>query len=652
MHPMLISTPEGVALARERFKKEKWAKALVVRLRSEAKELEDKPLPAFDTKWWAAASAKKWIEIYPEVSQHTYFGVAPTCLVTRHAAMAYAATGDDGLAETVGRVLLHYANYEFFAEHPDVGMNWSIWCMNLLHAYDLVYETMCPDGRAKIDAFFGSALAAIRKNDDWWLRDNMGGLFNNHLAWHKLFMGSYGLFYDKPELVDYAINTNQGIRELIENASRDDGLWFESSINYHFAAMPPLVEFARELANSANQFDLWNSSFANGRCLRELVTGPIRTLFPDETLPTIGDCYANRARIARNDVYYLAYDAYQLPEIAWLLRNRNDPPPDALFLGHLPPSRAKAPAMHTRIWPEHGYVALRADEGTDYWHGHGFSVFLSRDLDSVHSHRDKFDLMVFGRGAHLAADVEAKSTAKHAFSSRVMGELNRSTICHNTVMVDGNDHRPIGSKLELVDFVDGPEIKLATIADKTGLVCPGVAMMRTVAATRDYVLDIFQLASESEHTYDYLFHTYSDDADLGIDGRKSPAGLPDKLPWTWLRDAVMVGKDGAWEARAVQGRLKVRLSMAGCDGTQVITCKFPAKDDFSEPPIPMLIARRKAKRATFVSVLQAEKGSVPDTEIAVWEDRHGRMRVRVSCAGKSREFMVSRLSTPPPTETL
>lgn len=644
MHPIFACGPNGIERARERYSRDRWAQDLVGRLVERAETLTREPLPVFDKDWWTEASGKRWIETYPEVSRHTYSEVSAPCVTARQAAVAYAATGDENLAEAVQDVLLHYANYEFFAKHPDVGMNWSIWCTDLLTAYDLIRDTMCADGAAKVEAFFEAALAAVRENDDWWLRDNMGGLFNNHFAWHKLFIGTCGMFFSRPELVDYAINGNQGARELIENGSRDDGLWFESSINYHYTALRPLMDLAAHLANSESEIDLWNQSFANGRCLRDLVTGPLQTLFPDETLPTIGDCYAKRIKPEQLDLCYAAYDAYRLPEIAWILRNRTALPEKALFLENLPQTAGPL-KLRTRTWPEHGYVFLRSDEDADYWTGGGFSAFLSHDIDSVHSHRDKLGLMVFGRGKHLAIDVEAKSSSKHAFSSRVMSELNRSTICHNTVMVDGRDHNPVGTKLDLIDFVDGPDIKLATVADSAGLACPGVAFSRTVAVTGDYVLDIFQVDSETEHTYDYLYHTYSDTSDLQIDGTASPTQLPSTAPWSWLRDAATISTDSDWHGDAVQEDVKTRISMVGSPNTEVISCKFPGKDDYSEPPVPMLVVRRKARQTVFIAALQAEHGGIPEIAISLVESRHGLLRIEVKCEGRTRAFSIRRLAS-------
>lgn len=641
-HPFLVTTPAGIERARKRVQSEPWVKSIVESLENQARALEAEKLPVFEKDWWAEASKRRWQDIYPEINHHTMFAVVGPIAKASDVAVLYALTGEAKHAETVRKVLLHYADYEFFAKHPDVGLNWSVWCLRALQAYDIIYDTLSGADRAKIDDFFTRAMRAVREDDEWWIRENPGGLYNNHFAWHKLFIGTYGLFYGKPHLVDYAIESDQGLQDLIENGSRDDGLWLESSLNYHFTAVDAIAAFAHHLRGAGNPLDLWNKRFANGRSLRGLLLAPIGPLFPDETLPTIGDTYGRRMRLDQVKWYWHSYDAYRLPEIAWVLRDTARRPAEALFLEHLPESPA-APPQYTRIWPEHGYIALRTQEGTDYWRGDGFSVFLSFDLDSIHSHRDKFDLMVYARGAHIAVDPEALSTASHSFSSQIQGELNRTTLCHNTVMVDGRSHNGIGRRLEVVDFINEPDLKLATVADTQGAVYPGVRMSRTVAVTPDYVLDVFQVASDEEHTYDYLFHSYDDGGRFRTDEATQPLELPADVPWKWLRDARERRTGGDWSVTSLQGDLTARFTMAGEPGTQAITCRFPSKDDFTEPSVPMLIARRQAKSTFFVSALQAERGDLPALRVSRREGSHGGMRFVVECGGLVREFIVRRL---------
>lgn len=643
-HPCLLTNQAGVELAKRRIQEEDWAKSIRQNLEKQAQDLEKEKLPVFEKDWWKESSKKHWSQTYPEINYHTNFAIVGPIIKALDTSVLYALTGDQKYAELVKKVLLHYTQYEFFAEHPDVGLNWSIVFLRAMFAYDFIYDTLSDSDHAKIDDLFKRAMEAVKKDDQWWIKNNPGGLFNNHFAWHKHFIGTYGLFYNKPELADYALNEDHGIRELIEHGTKDDGLWLEGSLNYHFTALIALAEHAIVCRNAGSSMDLWTHRFANGRNLSDLFMGPIQTLFPDETLPTIGDTYGKRMRLDSVNWYYPAYNAYPWPEMAWVLRNRKDKPFEALFMEHQPLGSPPAPSMKTRIWPEHGYIALRSQEGMNYWRGEGYSVFLSFDSNGIHSHNDKFDLMAYARGAHIAVDPEATASAQHAFSSQIQNELNHYTICHNTVMVDRQNQTFISKKLELVDFVNGNDVKLATIADTQGMVYPGVRMMRTVAVTSDYILDVFQVASDEEHTYDYLFHSYDDGGYFNpLPGDFQPAGLGSDVPWKWLKNVKEMAWDHDFQVTARQGELTARLKVLGQVGTTMILCEFPKNDTFEKPSVPMLMVRRHAKSTVFVTLLQAERGNLPISNISIGEDRHGFLRAKVESGYDTKEFTFKKL---------
>jgi hypothetical protein len=604
----LLTTKAGVELARKRVSKELWAQEIVARLRRSASELKAEPLPVFEKDWWEIAKRKHWSQVYPEINHHTNFAVRGPIMKARDSAMLYAVTGEAEYASLTKKVLLHYQDYEFFAEHPDVGINWALWCGLALESYDLIHETISEVERAQIDDFFLRAMEGVKRNDEWWIANNPGGRHNNHFAWHKAFIGTYGLFYGAAHLVDYALHAPEGICELLEHGLLDDGLWFESSLNYHFAAVVAFVVMARNIANTnlaqgCEVFsDLWRTEFA-GRTFRDCFLAPIKVLLPDETLPTIGDAYGHRMRLGTASCYFDLYDAYGDPELGWVVRD-SPAPAEAMFLSKLP-NCGSIPDIKTRHWPEHGYTMLRTQEGIDYWKGDGYTAFVSNDIDSVHSHHDKFDLIVYGRGVHLAVDPEALTTAEHAFSSHVQGELNRATLCHNTVMVDGLEQSSIDEKLEVVEFTDSAEVKSVTIRDAAGQVYPGVGMMRSVFATDDFVLDVFQLSSGKEHVYDYMYHSVDDNGTFRCDTLMTSCDLGQVPPWNWIHNAKSARFDEGWQVTTQQGDVTAFFSMAGNPGTEVVLCEFPYKDNFQRPPFPMLIARRKARSTVFASVIAA-----------------------------------------------
>ena len=641
IHPFLYVNQHMIDVAKDNIAHHDWAAKTFQEMKLSADKLEQMPLPSFDTAWWQEAKKKDWRDIYPENMQHTYFIPRPATDLAFQSALVYALGGGDVYADRAKKVLLHYTTYAFESTQPDVGMNYSTWGINLLYTYDLTYDRFTPDERAKIDDFFTRLVRSVAAQDEWWIETGTGGRHNNHYAWHKLMMAAYGLFYGKDEWVTRSIESRDGFRELIQVGLLDDGLWFESSLNYHYVALTAMLDAARMFRNSGYKLDLFTHEFADGRTLEDGFSGMVQILFPDTSIPTTGDCYGGTSRLRGSPFYQTAWQVYRKPLYAWLIQDAK-PSREWLFQQVEGPKskeeRPDPPAVESRVFPEHGYVMLRSVEGPEYWDSDSWAAFLNFGPNSVHSHLDKMNLIMFGRGKVLAVDPEAKASAQHAFSSQVQKELNRTTVCHNTVIVDGKGHPGIGENLSLVDFERTPEVKSATIADLKGLIYPGVKMQRTVEVTDDYALDVFQVSSDEEHTYEWVFHTRDDEGKTRIYGGFEPTSLPDSVPWTWLRNPRSATLDRTWHADWRQGDVRLRLTMLGMPGTEVVLCDFPKSDEFEAPAIPMLIARRKAKSAVFVALYQAEKKDIPSADISLTGDQT--LSVSVVVDGRKRAHVI------------
>ncbi|HUV04788.1 MAG TPA: alginate lyase family protein [Armatimonadota bacterium] len=653
-HPCLYATRRQLEVAKRNIARYEWAKQTYGQLKAEADKLAGMELPKFETDWWQEARKKDWRLTYPEINLHTGSVPRPAMNAAFQSALVYRLGGEDICAERAKPVLLHYTAYTFEFVHPDVGLNYASWGIQALWAYDLLCDRFTPQEKAEMDDFFRRMLNAVVKNDDWWIAEGLGGRFNNHYTWHKLMMAAYGLFYDKPEWVDRTINGNQGIRELMDHGFLDDGLWFESSLNYHYTALHGLLPIALMLRNAGHPFDLFTREFANGRTLEQGLSAMVQELFPDTTVPQIGDTYGHTVCLPDEQSYETAWVVYQKPLYGWLMSQKKQPFQAISLFREREPGSAEAPAVASRVFPEHGHVMLRSIEGKEYWNSDSWAAFLSHDLDSIHAHHDKLGLILFGRGRVLAQDVNAAASVPHAFSAKVTSQLDRTTLCHNTIMVDGKDHPYIGEKLSLIEFKPLPSVKTATVGDLKGLVYEGVRMQRTVAvtdatprstlrSTSAYVLDVFQAASEAEHTYDWLFHTLDDEGNTRTEGDFKPVRLPDGPPWSWLRNARSARLDGTWNAEWRQGDVRFRLTMLGAPGTEVTLCDFPRNDEFEPPPMPMLMVQRKGKSAAFVALYQAEKRDLPPVEISASEGPYDMLRVKVTLAGKTREHLIPKL---------
>ena len=467
-HPSLFHTRADVERARAAVAREKTFARLGEQLAARARDIRPDQLPPLETDWWSVAKQKPWSETYPEVFHHTWMVPLRWADAARTCAQAGLLRPKSPFGAVAKNLLLDLAGYTFEFEHFDVGMNYTIWTMAALEAYDILYDDFNPEERARLDAFFHRYLAAVQKNDDYWVKNEPGGKLNNHYAWHKLGLAMIGLFYSQPELVERALHGPKGAWFMMRHGFRDDGLWLEGSIPYQFAATSALLRLAEILENCNYRESLLRDTTADGMNLKQSYDALIPLLFPDGTLPPVGDAYARRPHLSENPDWEILYRRLGDPKYAWLLASRKDRLPQALFQGQPRLGKAAPPSQATRLWPEMGYAALRSVEGTNYWSGKGWTVFATYSSRPVHNHADKLSFMLFGDGHLWLPDLEAKTAAEHAFSSQVQSRLNRETLCHNTLLVDGQSQRFPGRSLDLLEYRALPSAKRLTMGSRTG----------------------------------------------------------------------------------------------------------------------------------------------------------------------------------------
>ncbi len=480
----------------------RWADELV----AEAQGAKLSELPPLERTWWEKDRAKPWSETYPQVYHHTWIVPEHWAELARQCAWGGLLRPESKLSDKARETLLALADFTFEFEHYDVGLNYTVWTLEAMEAYDILFDSFTPGQRKKIDAFFERFLAAVEKNDEYWVRHEPGGGLNNHYAWHKLGLVAMGVFYRRPELVDRALDGPKGIEFLMRHGFTDDGLWLEGSIPYQMAATTPLVKAAELLENVGHARRLYGDESGDGRTLKGAYDALLPLVFPDRTLPTIGDCYGDRPHLGQCADWEILCRRFADFRYAWLLSDMPRRSREALFggLAELPP--AGPPPQFSRLWPEHGYAALRSVEGTDYWSGRGWSLFATYSCNRVHENFDKLSIILFADGHLWLPDSEALPSEEHSFSAKVQSELNRQTLCHNTLLVDGRSQRFPAGPLELVEYQSLPRVKRLSMGDRAGLLYPGVSQLRTCLVRDEYVLDFFQVSSAGPHDLDWIVH--------------------------------------------------------------------------------------------------------------------------------------------------
>lgn len=641
VHPFLFITKQDAAEARKRTAQKEYSAAWSF-LNEESEKARRMTPGSIDRSWWDKVKDKPWSETYPLIYEKTCLDPLRIILPGCYAALNYAIAGTDEDLDAARRILLHLADYTFEFEHYDVGMNYAVWGHYALNAYDIMFDHFSGEEHARLDAFFTRMGRAILKNDVYWIENDIGGGINNHLAWHKMMVGCLGIFYGREDLVEYALHGRRGLLSLLDDGMVDDGLWCESSLIYHFTAIVPMVYLAQALRNTGYAEDLYETTTPDGRKIRQAYDSMFGVLFPDGSVPPIGDAYARRMKLADEFTYVYAYRAYSDPRYAWLLRKAALNRPETLFIG-IDTKQAISPKITSRLYEEHGYAFLRdrADDG--YWDSDGWCAFLTFDKSGVHCNQDKLSIMLFGRGKLLISDVEAKATVPHAFSAKVQQQLNRSALSQNTVMIDNRDQRGTAELLSLLEFRDAPDEKSVTTADLKGLLYEGARQSRTIAVTADYVLDVFQISAQTEHDVKWIIHT------IGTpDGQKSSVELSRaqiKLPGpgSWLRDFQAATTDHLIRLEWSEDAVRFAMTMTGVPGTRLITCGYPTTDEPNCPATPMVLVERHAAATVYAVVYQAAKRQLPTVRIEQLEDAADRMIFKLSGPWGRREHSLPRL---------
>jgi hypothetical protein len=631
-HPFLFLTSADVERARQGIQRSGVFAGLAKELAARATTNRIEDLPPLEVEWWQAAKLKPWSATYPEVFHHTWIVPMKWADLARNCARASLVSSAKPLAAKGREILLRLSDYTFEFEHFDVGMNYTIWAIAALDAYDILYAGFTAAERARLDAFFERYLAAVRKSDDYWIEHEPGGRLNNHYAWHKLGLGMIGVFYARPELVERALRGAKGVEPMLAQGFKDDGLWLEGAIPYQFAETAPLVILAQVLENARYSESLFRYRSPNGHSLKQAYDALVPLLFPDRTLPTIGDCYARRAHLAESPDWEVLFRQFHEPAYAWLIADRKTRTPPALFTGAIDVPPAPPPAQFSRVWPEMGYLALRSNEGSGYWSGQGWSLFASFSGQPVHEHADKLSLILYANGHLWLPDSEARTSAEHAFSSATQAQLNRQTLCHNTLLVDGHSQRFAGQRLDLLDFTNTPGLKQATIGDRQGRLYEGVRQFRTLIVTTNYVLDFFQVAASTPREFAWLTHVDGSPAAGSIQATNTFL-LPTNAPWSYLRDAKTAPVSGpVWESFTA-GQNTFRMDLLSDGPADVIQCGFPRDDSARAETIPMRIVTRRGTNAWFLAIYRL--GASPDepVELAVTPAGAGQTEITLRLGG-------------------
>jgi len=414
----------------------------------------------------------------------------------RDAGLAYGFTRDSTYARDAKELLLLYAEaYLNYPIHDITGkasitggrvlaqtLDESVWIIDIAWAYDLIASSGLLSGPEKKsiedDLLLPSALLIKRHNtgvEGWQV-------------WHNAAMAAVGRAIDDPPLVAHAINGSQGgFQRHMRDGVLEDGFWYEGSWGYHFYVLTPLSYMAE--MGERGEFPLYSNT-----ALMKMYRAAVLFAAPDLKLPAFNDAVAVDLAGPASWRFEGACRAYGDPVLALPLvgRTRGE---EALFWGleELPPT---VPAVtESMVFQESGYSILRNGIPSDPWyialdHGpHG----------DWHGHYDKLGFVFFARGELLGID-----PGSHSYALPLHDTWDRSTVAHNTVVVNETDQKEATGSLER--FIDlGSCVYTRASA---GEAYDEADLTRNLVMADGYVLDRFEvrLRSGGQLKCDWIYH--------------------------------------------------------------------------------------------------------------------------------------------------
>lgn len=615
-HPRLLFNQNGIEELKQRIKDHDWAKARWDGEKRNADNIlkETIELPPRGGNWWhwyacpnhgaalrTGKQISKWEwehicpvdnEVFrgdPNLPNRDYDGCVISGAHGRlsqqvlNLGIVYQVTGDIQYAEKARDILMAYADrYMSYPLHTINGeekigggrvgpqtLDESTWLIPICQGADLIWNTLKEEEKETI-----AQKMLIPAAKDVILPHRMG--VHNIQCWKNSAVGLVGFLLGDNDLIKEAIdNPDRGYWTQMRKGVMPDGAWWEGAWGYHFYTLSALWGLTEAAHNCG--INLYGDEF------KGMFDSPIKFAMPNLTLPAFNDS-GEVALKGRAGIYELAYARYKDPNYVTLLSTsqRRDDYALRFGVGELP-SQTPTPWENVN-YPGSGYGILARGEGEQAtWlcmkygpHGGG------------HGHPDKLNFVLYSQGQIIAPD---PGTARYGVP--IQGGWYRTTLAHNTLVVNENSQKPAEGKY----LAFGSENGVDYIVAEAGNIYEGVKFTRSIALIdENLIVFIDQIQCDKEQLLDIAYHNRGE-------WDKIPEGKawtpPAKPGYEYFQDATIREANNEIDLfLRMKGDQKVAISLLVDKPTQVITAT--GVGNHTADRVPMVVFRQNAKETVFV----------------------------------------------------
>jgi hypothetical protein len=559
------------------------------------------------------------------------------------AGVLYQITGEKKYAAFVRDMLEKYAVlYPTLGAHPlaknqapgklfHQSLNEANWLVATSIAYDCVYDFLTAAERARIEK------NVLRPMADWLsvTQANEFDRIHNHGTWATASVGMLGYVIGDTSYVNRALygtkrNHSGGFLRQLDLLFSPDGYYMEGPYYIRYALMP-FYHFAEAIERAQPALHIYQY---RDSILKKGLYSAVETAFPNGVFPPINDASRTMAIDAPEvvlalDLAYARYGAN--PNLMGAATIQNE-----VILNGAGLAIARDVAAR-RIAPTMSWGSVEFTDGPDGKRG-GLGILRSgtgKDASMLlmkygvhgegHGHFDKLHFIFFDGGREVVPDYGFSRwiNIEPKFGGRYLPENDTyamQSIAHNTVVVDETTQN--AGKEDADEAVWGERHFFDASSRKSVQVMsaradhhyPGVSMERTMfliddaRLERPVVVDLFRLASDKEHTYDFPIHfrgpLISTDVKYeAATARQEPMGKAFGYQHIW-REAA--GKSqGPVRMTWLDGNRYYSITTAFLGTSDVLFGRTGANDpDFNLISEPMMIVRTHGSNQLYASAIE------------------------------------------------
>jgi len=661
-HPLLITTVKGIDLIKQNLGKypliDNSIKGMKEFVDPELSKEKDFPLPVDPSGGYTHEKHKR------------------NYLTMYRAAMLYQVLDDNKYFEYTREMLIGYANmFPSLGLHPYgksyspgklfwQALNDAMWMVHVIQAYDCVYQSLSVAERDLIEMDLLKPMADFLSVGS----PKMFNRVHNHGIWLNAAVGLAGYALDDDELIkralygaeiDKSLETYQtvdyndpalkgfvpdrpaGYYMQLDKLFSPDGYFTEGPYYQRFAIWP-FVLLAQAIENNNSEiriFEYRDAILKKALYMALQLSNTDGTFFPFNDALKGMDFTSPELTLALDIVYQNYGGDPELLDVA--AKQDRVVFSEGGFNVAKDVAEGKAKPF---IWKP-----VNLGDGADGKKGgvgilrHGPSSdqltqimrYTSHGL--AHGHYDKLSQLLYDQGNEILQDYGASRWVAviQKRGGRYLPENTtwaKQTIAHNTLVVDEKSH--FGGDIELSSdhhsdlyYYDASRDDYQIMSAKERNAYPGVIMHRTFAMITDsrldrpFVLDIFNVESETAHQLDLPFHYQGEIMDVSFDQKVmteelQPLGKANGYQHLWLLGNGITSEPQAKFTWLNDGRFYTITTTADVN-TEFLMCRLGANDpEFNLRPDPSFIVRQaEASNHTFVSIVEPHGSKNLVTEI-------------------------------------